>query len=307
MAKEIKQESSYSNTQLTVYNEWDNTVATTGTAKNDDEDDDVYHPEDDQMLCYFKTPFMTRSLTWQDTMRYNLQRKNLSVLRCDKALNKLFDCLSILREGLCLDDNIDLFLPKVSEEIRILPPKPGRYVYTVGKMIRGGMLPFYFFDFAKVKTYDGIYGTCLTISWSKQYLHNEAFGNLIATYNKYTDPIKMQNVVYVGLPRGPSQKTVFVRKFYNIRQEHNQRNYMYNKLLKSVSCDPFTLEEFDDLFKIDKDAKCSAEVEMLVGIHVEGYKESKDETVYETAAINKHREKLFYLSVKPLVFFKIEE
>nr|QKO28853.1 DNA binding protein [Spodoptera exigua multiple nucleopolyhedrovirus] len=85
--------------QLSVYN--------SNNSDGDDDEEEVYHPEEDQRLCVFKTPSVTRAVTWVDELRYNLQAKNLTVLRCDVAFNKLFECLSFLRESLPLDNYLD--------------------------------------------------------------------------------------------------------------------------------------------------------------------------------------------------------
>ncbi|AAZ38305.1 ORF-139 [Agrotis segetum nucleopolyhedrovirus A] len=287
-------------TQLSVYN----------SGQNNDDDDEVHHPDANQMLCVFKTPTMTRELTWVDKLRYNLDAKNLTVLRCTTAFNKLFECLSFLRESQSIDQCISDFLPEVSKDIVIVRPKSPRVVYQVGKLIKGGAMPFYFFDFCKIRRASGNYGEYFTMSWAKQYAHNEAFANLIIQFKRWEcDAMKLQNVTYVNLPSSDSyaSKSVFVRKFFDIKQEHNQRNYMTGRLVKAVVCEPFTVERFDELFKYEGDAKVSAEVEMLVGVQIEGFKQSKEDMDFETVNSKTLQEKTYSLAVKPMVFFNIEE
>ncbi|QNV47844.1 DNA-binding protein [Alphabaculovirus altersperidaniae] len=291
-------------TQLSVYNE------AGGSGIDQDEDDEVHHPDDNKMLCVFKTPSITRTLTWIDSLRYNLQAKNLTVLRCSVAFNKLFDCLAFLRESLPIDDYIDLFLPEVSKEIVILKPKPPAIVYLVGKLMKGGSTPFYLFDTAKIKRCLSNYGEFLSISWSRQYLHNEAYANVIMKYKDFEcDSMKLQTAACVNLPgdEAVSKKTTFVRKFFDIKQENNERNYMTGRLVKSVQCEPFTVKRFNDLFKFEADSKSSDEVEMLVGIQIDGFKQSKDEIEFETVNNKKVSERSYSLAIKPMVFFNIEE
>lgn len=293
-------------TQLSVY--------TSGISADDeinqDVDDEVHHPDDNQMLCVFKTPTMTRELTWVDKLRYNLDAKNLTVLRCTAAFNKLFECMSFLRESLSIDQCLADFLPEVSKEIVIVKPKSPRVVYTVGKLIKGGAMPFYFFDFCKIKRSVGNYGEFFSISWPKQYMHNEAFARVIVQYKRWEcETMKLQNVAYVKLPSNDafSSKVAFVRKFFDITQQQNQRNYMTGRLAKSVVCEPFTVERFDEVFKFEEDSKSSAEVEMLVGVQIEGFKQSKEDVEFETVNCKTLQEKTYSLSIKPMVFFNIEE
>ncbi|QAT90412.1 DNA binding protein [Spodoptera exempta nucleopolyhedrovirus] len=307
--EEVKEEQA--DNQLSVYN-----------SNNDDDndaDDEVHHPDDNKMLCIFKTPTFTRQLTWIDTLCYNLDSKNLTVLRCETAFNKLFESLNFLRESVSLDQCMKTdFTPEISDRIVIVQPVSPRVVYTVGKLVKGGAMPFYFFDFVKVRRCTGKFGQFFSITWSKQYIHNEAFGKLIIKYNNWDDDtMKLQNVAYVNFPGNSlSKKTAFVRKFFDIKYEQNQRNYMTGRLAKAVVCEPFTVERFDDLFKFETptpqqndaaQSSSSDEIEMLAGIVVDGFKQSKEDVKLETVTSKKLQEKTYSLSIKPMVFFKIEE
>ncbi|AIE47852.1 dbp [Peridroma alphabaculovirus] len=290
---------------LAVYNGGGSVVASA------DEDDEVEHPDGNQMLCVFKTPTITRELTWTDKLRYNLDAKNLTVLRCDTAFNKLFDALAFLRESMSIDQCIDEILPKPSNDIIILKPKSTGVVYQVGKQIKGGIMPFYFFDFVKIRRARGQFGEYLSMRWPKQYMHNEAMSSIIRAYKHWGCQImKMQNVVYSNLP-GPeayTNKMSFVRKFFDIKPEHNQRVFMTGQLCKSVVCEPFTVERFDKLFKIEPEGKVpSEEVEMLVGVQIEGFKISKNDVEYATIDNSSVQDKNYSLAVKPMVFFHIAQ
>ncbi|QEI03488.1 DBP [Spodoptera cosmioides nucleopolyhedrovirus] len=290
--------------QLSVYNNNDNN-------NSDNEDEEPYHPDEDKRLCVFKTSLATRSMSWVDELRYNLQAKNLTVLRCNATFNKLWECLSFLREALPLDDYIDHFLPEASPKIGILKPKPPAVVYLVGMLVKGGSTPFYVFDTAKVRRCLSGYGEFLSIRWSKQYLHNDAYANIIIKYKGFEcDSMKLQNSACVNLPNDESvaKKTTFVRKFFDIKQEGNEKNYMTNRLMKSVQCEPFTVNRFNELFKFEADSKSSDEVDMLVGIQIDGFKQGKDEIEYDTLVNNKKvSERSYSLAIKPMVFFHIEE
>ncbi|AXU41723.1 DBP [Spodoptera eridania nucleopolyhedrovirus] len=290
--------------QLSVYN-------SSGDGVEDEEEEEVYHPDEDKRLCVFKTPTVTRSISWVDELRYNLQAKNLTVLRCNVAFNKLWECLAFLREALPLDDYIDHFLPQVSPSIGILKPKPPAIVYLVGMLVKGGSTPFYVFDTAKVRRCMSNFGEFLSIRWSKQYLHNDAYANIIIKYKGFDcDTMKLQNSACVNLPSDDcvARKTTFVRKFFDIKQEGNEKNYMTNRLMKSVQCEPFTVNRFNELFKFEADSKSSDEVDMLVGIQIDGFKQGKDEIEYDTLVNNKKvSERSYSLAIKPMVFFHIEE
>ncbi|CDG72604.1 DNA binding protein dbp1 [Spodoptera exigua multiple nucleopolyhedrovirus] len=291
--------------QLSVYNSNNN---------NDDGDDDeeeVYHPEEDQRLCVFKTPSVTRAVTWVDELRYNLQAKNLTVLRCDVAFNKLFECLSFLRESLPLDNYLDSFLPQVAADIGILKPKAPAVVYLVGMLVKGGVEPFYVFDMAKVRRCMSNFGEFLSIRWSKQYIHNDAYANVIIKYKGFDcDKMKLQNSACVNLPSDDAvgRKTTFVRKFFDIKHHNNEKNYMTGRLIKSVKCEPFTVKRFNELFQFEQDSKSSDEVDMLVGIQIDGFKQGKNDIEFDTLVNNKKvSEKSYSLAIKPMVFFHIEE
>jgi hypothetical protein len=305
-AEDQPQEQNSDNNQLSVYNDNNNN-------NNDDDDDDeeVYHPENDQRLCVFKTPSVTRAVTWVDELRYNLQAKNLTVLRCDVAFNKLFECLSFLRESLPLDSYLDHFLPQVAADIGILKPKPPAVVYLVGMLVKGGVEPFYVFDMAKVRRCMSNFGEFLSIRWSKQYIHNDAYANVIIKYKGFEcDKMKLQNSACVNLPNDDAvaRKTTFVRKFFDIKHHNNEKNYMTGRLVKSVKCEPFTVKRFNDLFKFEQDSKSSDEIDMLVGIQVDGFKQGKLDIEFDTLVNNKKvSEKSYSLAIKPMVFFHIED
>ncbi|ACI47498.1 DNA binding protein [Spodoptera litura nucleopolyhedrovirus II] len=298
-------EENYDDKQLSVYNNGGD-----GGAENNEDEEEVYHPDDDKRLCVFKSSLATRSMSWVDELRYNLQAKNLTVLRCSVAFNKLWECLSFLREALPLDDYIDHFLPEPSPKIGILKPKPPAVVYLVGMLVKGGSTPFYVFDTAKVRRCMSGYGEFLSIRWSKQYLHNDAYANVIIKYKDFEcDTMKLQNSACVNLPNDESvaTKTAFVRKFFDIKQDGNEKNYMTNRLMKSVQCEPFTVKRFNDLFKFEGDSKSSNEVDMLVGIQIDGFKQGKYEIEYELVNNKKVSERSYSLAIKPMVFFHIEE
>ncbi|AYN45074.1 dbp [Alphabaculovirus alterspexiguae] len=305
--EELKQE----DTQLSLYN---------SEEKNDD--DEVHHPDGNKMLCIFKTPTFTRQLTWIDKLCYNLDMKNLTVLRCETAFNKLFESLNFLRDSVSLDQCMKTdFTPEISDRIVIVQPVSPRIVYTVGKLVKGGAMPFYFFDFVKIRLCSGKYGHFFSVTWTKQYIHNELFGKLIIKYNNWDDDtMKLQNVAYVNFKNNSlSAKTALARKFFDIKYEQNQKNYMTGHLAKAVVCEPFSVDRFDELFKFEtstttaqsKDgtvqSSCSEEVEMLAGIIIEGFKQSKEDMKLETVTSKKLQEKTYSLSIKPMVFFKIEE
>jgi ssDNA binding protein len=274
---------------------------------DDDDDDEVQHPNGNKMLCIFKTPTMTRDVTWMDKLRYNLNEKNLTVMNYN---GKVFESLGFLRESLSIDDNINDFLPDVSTEIVVNKPKAPRVVFQVGKLLKGGMRQYYFFDFVRVKRAEGNFGQYLSITWPNQYLHNEAFARLIIAYKRWDcETMKLQNVTYVNMPNNMSaaSKTAFARKFFDIRQEQNQQNYMTGQLKKKIVCEHFSLERFDEVFKFEEDSKCSAEIQMLAGVVIEGFKQSKEDTDYETVNCKTLQEKTYSLSIKPMVFFNIEE
>jgi hypothetical protein len=82
---------------------------------------------------------------------------------------------------------------------------------------------------------------------------------------------------------------------------------MTNRLMKSVQCEPFTVKRFNDLFKFEGDSKSSDEVDMLVGIQIDGFKQGKYEIEYELVNNKKVSERSYSLAIKPMVFFHIEE
>ncbi|ACH88670.1 Dbp-2 [Helicoverpa armigera multiple nucleopolyhedrovirus] len=291
--------------QLTVYNNG-----------GEDDDDEVHHPDGNKMLCIFKTPTMTRDVTWMDKLRYNLKEKNMTVFQYN---SKLFENLGFLRESINIDDNISEFLPTVSQNIVITRPKSPRVVYQVGKLCKGGMIPFFFFDYVRVTAAESTFGNYLSMNWSNMYLHNEAFAKLIIEFKRWEcDTMKLKNVVYVNMPAGITNpadahnnvaaKAAFTRKFFDIKQKSNEQNFMTGELKKKIVCEQFTQDRFREVFKFQNaDDKTSSEVQMLAGVLIEGFKQSKEDTDYETVNCKTLQEKTYSLSVKPMVFFNIEE
>jgi ssDNA binding protein len=281
-----------------------------GSISNNSEsdEDEPVHPNGNNMLCLFKPQTESRTITWIDKFIYNLEAQNLTVVRSKTAFNKLFECLSFLQQSLSIKQYYDQLYPEPNKNIIILKPTSPRVVFKVGMLIKGGSLPFYFFDFVKLKRFTGPYGEFFTFQWRSQLLHNGIYSTIITKFKGWDEQLKMQDIVYVNVPPASSysNRMALVRKFFDIKREHNEHVYMTGQLCKSINCEPFTLDRFNDLFCQLPDQKCSNEVEMLVGAVIEGFKQSKDEIEYETVNNKKVQEKTFSLAVKPEIFFLIE-
>lgn len=278
---------------------------------NDDSDEIVEYDESDKMLCIFKPQTETRSITWVDKFTHNLQKKNLTVLRCHTPFNKLFESLGFLNESISLESWIDKLYPQVNDKVVIEPLKPPKLTYKIGVLVKGGMFHFYFFDMVKMKRYKSVYGEFFMITWPNMHVHNKIFGNIMKNHLQ-EENLKLQNSVLVNLPEDNvsyANKMMFVRKFFNITQSLNEKVFSTGDLVKSVRCEPFTVDTFNDVFQFESNTdppKPSEEVEMLMGALIEGVKISKNETQFETVTGKKLFEKSYSLSIKPMVFFRIE-
>ncbi|AUV65401.1 DBP-2 [Alphabaculovirus myunipunctae] len=300
--------------QLSVYNAAaaaaeGNVVASTSgvnNANDDDDSDSVEHPDGNLMMYMFNAPTLIRNVTWMDKFRYNLNKKNQTVLNYNSSV---FEIMGFLRQSLSIDDNIEDFLPSVSDQIVINKPKSPRVVYQVGKLLKGGMSQYYFFDYVRVKRAEGNFGQYLSMTWPNQYLHNDAIANVIIKYKKWdVNSMKLQDITYINIPNNTTVagKMAFARKFFDIRQQCNKSNFMSGELKKKVVCEQFSVERFDEVFAFEGETKTSADVRLLAGVIIEGFKQSKEETDYETVNCKTIQEKTYSLSVRPMVFFKIE-
>ncbi|AXS67677.1 dbp [Cryptophlebia peltastica nucleopolyhedrovirus] len=275
---------------------------------------EVEYDANDKLICIFKNREETRAMTWVEKMIHNLAKgKNITVVNCQTEFNQnqLETALGFLETCNNFSRWESRLYPKIDDKITIETPKAPRVVYNVGYHVKGGAIPFYFFDTVKMKRYKSTFGEFFILRWSNINRHNMIYSNIMSQYFK-EDQIKLQDCSIINAPdENNPGKISFVRKFYDIKQHSNETVYSTGDLVKSVVCEPFTVERYNDLFAFQQEggeqAQPSQEVDLYMGAIIEGFKQSKNETTLESVNNKKYQEKTYSLAIKPMIFFNIEQ
>ncbi|AKN80623.1 Single-stranded DNA binding protein [Perigonia lusca single nucleopolyhedrovirus] len=270
--------------------------------------------EDDNetsMLPVFTKPIVKkrqRLATCLDEFEFNMLRDNYTAIYCDSPCNQLDVLLKSLRNKLNLySSQWANVLMNMDAKIVIEQAKPPKVVHQVGYHVRGGKLPFYFFDTVYLKKYSGKFGEFFTARWSNITLHCDLFSKILMRYQSWEEDelMTMQENVVIKVP---ADKRQFVKMFYEIRQEDNQEVYEKGliKANKPMLSQMFTVAQFEKMFELLESDGPSEEVQMYMFAVVDGFKEGKVEMEMETVNNKKIKEKKWSLAITPVVFIKAD-
>lgn len=267
-----------------------------------------YRTDDDKpMMRYFEVEQET-SASWVSTFVYNLQNRNDSVVKCQAKFNCMRDSLAFIRQYRPIDDLQREFErvrsdPSYRSDITFVPPSGHSLTTQIGLRGDGGVHKFFFFDTARVKRLKSAYGEFMSVSWTNIGAYNAMYSELIDRYSGRKNTM-LQPSVAVNVPAETSQeRVIFVRKFYNIYSEMNQRVFSEGELVHPISVVPYSLRDFNEQFALTESR--SAEVDVIMGAVIEGYKQSKNEIKMELLHNEKCASKQYTLAIKPMIFFNI--
>ncbi|AGC36237.1 DBP1 protein [Chrysodeixis chalcites SNPV TF1-A] len=284
-------------------------IVTAGAAiDSDDVAQNIEFDVSDSALCLWKTEssWMSDMINTIVSQRY----VNNKIIDCISPYNILTECFGFIRDNIHIENHLSKLLNLQMEtteylnQICVVEPNGSskKNVYEIGMRVKGGLKSFFYFDYAMVKRTRGQYGDSLAIRSANRHVYNEIFGNIISMHFKEKD-CKISNIYYFNMGKEYAKN---VNKFFDISRKHNQLLFSTGKLDKTVKCESFTIERFDEILKLKDNDKPSEEVPMFVGSIVEGVKEGQKEESLHTLTGTKLKEKPLSLSIIPMVFFHIK-
>ncbi|AGR56782.1 dbp-2 [Hemileuca sp. nucleopolyhedrovirus] len=305
--------SSHDDKQLQVYEK-------NGNLEITELDNDSADIDDQSLIIYEKhisSSKRTRSeSTWVDEFNFNMRYGNPSVIYCDTPGNNFDDMMMFMKNKLNLDSCMSKVYPTMDSNISVEKAKPPRVVNQFGVQVHGGLMQFYFYDEVTLKLCTGKHGPFLKAFWSKLSLHNQIVSNLIALYNGWeNEMIKLQEDILINVPsdKEHKEKSVFVKKFYDIFRNKNAQ--IYERGIRAckadnirVVCDMFDTKRFDQVFAFnyeDSVSKPSDSIKMTMYAVLEGFKVGKEKEI-ETVYNKKISIKPYSVSIQPICFFNIE-
>lgn len=272
-------------------------------------------PDNDKQLCIFKTTTNSLNNTWLGEFMYNMQKGNATVVYSDSVGNDLEQLCLHATSKLNLDDWADKLYPDCKEKIVVEKPATPRVVYQIGLHMRGGKIPFYFFDMVYVRRLYGKHGEFMVARWNNLTLHNAIYANFVKKYNGYTDgDLKMQDSVVIKMPNeGQTRaRNSFIKTFYKINKYNNKQVFDHGiaATKRQLCCNMFQQTDFEKLFMfqnvLSDTTKSSEEIKMFMYAVVEGYKQGKTEVEMESINRDRISEKTYHLCIQPTVFFHVD-
>nr|AOL57167.1 DBP [Chrysodeixis includens nucleopolyhedrovirus]QGW49155.1 DBP [Chrysodeixis includens nucleopolyhedrovirus]QGW49295.1 DBP [Chrysodeixis includens nucleopolyhedrovirus]QGW49435.1 DBP [Chrysodeixis includens nucleopolyhedrovirus]QGW49575.1 DBP [Chrysodeixis includens nucleopolyhedrovirus] len=289
-------------------------VVTAGALTTVDTDDNQnleYDVSDNALsLCKTQSSWMSDMINTIVSQRF----QNSKIIDCISPYNILTECFGFIRDNERIDNHLHRLIKVQSEskdyleQLCVVEPNgtSKRNVYEIGMRVKGGIRPFYYFDYAMVKRYRGQYGDSIAIRSANRHVYNEIFGNIMSMHFN-EENCKISNIYYYNMGRDYAKS---INKFFDISQEHNQLLFSTGKLDKTVKCESFTLERFDEVLKLklfdNEPPKPSDEVPMFVGSIIEGVKEAQKEESLHLLSGKKIKEKPLSLAIVPMIFFHIK-
>lgn len=273
--------------------------------------DSGYSIEHDEsgMLCVFKPLNVTQShqfsqkITWLDKLVFNLRVKNGTIFECnDSYLKSGLDFLFSMSN---LHEWHSKLYPEIDKSIVTMEPTGQKTTYTIGCRVKGKPSGFGFVDFGKIKRAKSAHGQFFSIQWNNIHYFNKIYGNIMEKYFRDDFEFKMEPSVCIHFSELPSAREILLRKFHNITRANNMRIYASGELDRPVQTERTTMEQFHELFELDKTDGPYQEIEMLICGVIEGVKYGKE--IQMTDMNNrKYTEKPYSLAFKPILFFNIE-
>ncbi|AAZ67392.1 dna binding protein (dbp) [Trichoplusia ni single nucleopolyhedrovirus] len=291
-------------------------VVTAGALTAVDASDDAPSGEydvSDNTLCLWKT-----QSSWMSDMISTIvsqRQQNSRIIDCISPYNILTECFGFIRDNEHIENHLHRLIKVQSEskdyleQLCVVEPNGAskRNVYEIGLRVKGGIKPFYYFDYAMVKRTRNQYGDSIAIRSANRHVYNEIYGNIMAMHFNEETSCKISNIYYYNMGRDYAKN---VNKFFDISQKHNQLLFSTGKLDKTVKCESFTLERFDEVLKLklsdNEPPKPSDEVPMFVGSIIEGVKEAQKEESLHLLSGKKIKEKPLSLAIVPMIFFHIK-
>lgn len=169
---------------------------------------------------------------------------------------------------------------------------------------------YYLFDKARVRLVQGPFGEFLSIKFNKMDRIIEFFCNMVAP--KLGSIVLRDASITTNVPASGAvaSRLAYLRKFFKISRAANQSLYATGQINGKIVADAWSGDQFDTLLRLEAGGnsqyRCSQEIELIVGVVVEGVRISKKKSALETVYNKPLEEETFSLIVKPAVFFSIE-
>jgi hypothetical protein len=271
--------------------------------------DSGYSLEQDEsgMLCIFKPLQVERvdvpQKTWLEKLVFNLSVKNATVFDCtDPYLKSGLDFLFSVNN---MHEWHTKLYPDIDKSIVAMEPTGQKNTYTIGCRVKGKPSGFGFVDFGKMKRAKSTHGQFFSIQWNNIHYFNKMYSNIMQKYFRDEFAFKMEPSVCLHFSDSPPAREILLRKFHNITRAKNAEIYATGALTRPVQTERTTMDQFHEMFELNKSEGPFQEVEMLICGVIEGVKYGKE--IQMTDMDNrKYTDKPYSLAFKPILFFNIE-
>nr|BAA24256.1 ORF25 [Leucania separata nucleopolyhedrovirus] len=266
-------------------------------------------PDDMNMRIFDKNSYENRP-DWVKVFVHNLQRRNISVVRCTDKFNYLNECLQFVSQpnylpfqhlGREVEEVPNRFFDQDELKLR----RPSNWHHHRPQFRR----QLYFaqvllFDRVRMKRLKSTFGESLSVTLTNGSIYHNVFGYMSKLYHKCNEGLLTPSSI-VNLPIADTEREMFVRRFFWCPQERNPLLYAANDILDIVNVQPYTLDAFNQQFAFLAPHNRSNEAEMIMGGLIEGFKQSKNETKMQTMELEGTLYKEYTVAIKPMVFFNL--
>ncbi|QEI03648.1 DBP [Rachiplusia nu nucleopolyhedrovirus] len=279
--------------------------------KYDDVPDEYETDLDDKQIRRFRK--RKTGLGWLEGFIYNLKKNELSVVECiNNPANKIQTQLIFVTTCLDIDEHGDKMFYKGSPHIATKAPSNNRTVTTVGQYLKGGLKLFYFFDVVSMRRGKGMYGEYIMMKWKNMQKHLDHYATVVS--HKFNcEGAVLNNTAFLSVPADETPaKAAFVKKFYEIRFTNNRLVFSTDDVVKTISCEEMSVDRFNELLFLGEDTTekktghiSDTECLFLMGAIIEGFKSSKNESLYSTLDGKNNSDFTYSLAIVPQVLFYI--
>ncbi|AAR28795.1 dbp [Leucania separata nucleopolyhedrovirus] len=267
-------------------------------------------PDDMNMRIFDKNSYENRP-DWVKVFVHNLQRRNISVVRCTDKFNYLNECLQFVSQPNYLPfqhlaAEVEKMRSDPSYKTKLKFTPPVKLGTTTGLSFVDNYIShkYFFFDRVRMKRLKSTFGEFLSVTLTNGSIYHNVFGYMSKLYHKCNEGLLTPSSI-VNLPIADTEREMFVRRFFWVPQERNPLLYAANDILDIVNVQPYTLDAFNQQFAFLAPHNRSNEAEMIMGGLIEGFKQSKNETKMQTMELEGTLYKEYTVAIKPMVFFNL--
>ncbi|QBQ01621.1 dbp [Hyphantria cunea granulovirus] len=252
---------------------------------------------------------------WQNRLLSTLNQQDSTALQCLSQFNTLRnrltfmnDCLPMhkLGELITFDDQGNIIVDDKLVCKKMMGKQ--KILYDIGFKKRGGLLHYFVWDRCVVRLCDGQYGNFLSVEGDGYPLFKNTLQKLMG--KKFgEDMVKISKIKVFNVPDRDevASRHDMMHKFFVASADDNVMNASTNNSREPTIVTPMSVEQFDRLFKIEKNKKVGQDVTFLVGAVLKGVEECKSESEITTFNSNNLlADSCFVMNIVPEIFIYCE-